>query len=145
MKGQSDVGANDCYIEYNFGIDLMKQRGINVATSNDPHSTSIAREFLMLLLLYVMMNIIVLLVLLYHIIGKKNDEDEDEDEEKHVDENDVIEDLPSACNDGHDVGVDSSPNMKHSAGLSLDSAVQDSLVMGEQSAPVEIFDKPSKS
>lgn len=138
LKGQSDVGANDCYIEYNFGIDLMKQRGINVATSNDPHSTSIAREVMMLLLLYFMMNIIVLPVLLYRVMGKEVDEDE----EKHVDENNVtVNDKRSVHNDGYDAGVDSSPNMKHSAVLSLDSAVQDSLVMGEQSAPVEIFDK----
>ena len=92
----------------------------------------------MLLLLYFMMNIIVLPVLLYRVMGKEVDEDE----EKHVDENNVtVNDKRSVHNDGYDAGVDSSPNMKHSAVLSLDSAVQDYLVMGEQSAPVEIFDK----
>ena len=119
LKGQSDVGANDCYIEYNSGIDLrvMKQRGINVATSNDPHSTSIVREVLMLLLLYFMMNIIVLLVLFYRVLGKKEEEERhfDKDDEKHVDkdENGVIEALPTYHNVGRD-DMSADSNSQHS-------------------------------
>ena len=48
MKGQSDVGANECYVEYNLGIGLMKRRGINVATFNNPETNSVAFEAFML-------------------------------------------------------------------------------------------------
>ncbi len=60
IKGHSDVGANECYIEYNLGIDLMKRRGINVANSNDPGAESIALEASMLVILYISMNLIIL-------------------------------------------------------------------------------------
>lgn len=72
--GQSDVGVNQCYIEQSAGIDILKRRGINVATSNDANSESIWKEALVLVLLYIALNLAVLAVLLIKSLGRKNGE-----------------------------------------------------------------------
>lgn len=60
--GQVEAGANQCYIEQSVGIDILKRRGINVATSNDPSSESSWREALVLIALYLALNIAILFV-----------------------------------------------------------------------------------
>lgn len=62
--GQSDVGVNQCFIEQNSGVDILKSRGIKFATSNEPDSESIWKEVLVLLALYIVLNLAVLAVLL---------------------------------------------------------------------------------
>ena len=65
--GQSDVGANQCYIEQSAGIDILKRRGINVATFNDPSTESIWKEVMILVGLYIILNIAILGILLFRI------------------------------------------------------------------------------
>jgi len=72
VRGQSDVGVNECNIEYNLGIDLMKRRGITVATFNDPETNSIGLEAFMLVVLYIAMNLMIMLYLL-HTVRKQKD------------------------------------------------------------------------
>lgn len=52
VRGQSDIGTNQCYLEFSPGIDALKRRGINVATFNDSHSDDVYIEFIMLCLLF---------------------------------------------------------------------------------------------
>ena len=53
VKGQaSDVGSNECYLEFSPGIDALKRRGINVATFNDHQSDNVYLEAIMLCLLF---------------------------------------------------------------------------------------------
>jgi hypothetical protein len=51
-KGQTDVGVNQCFLEFNPGIDTLKTRGIEVATFNDVSSDKTYVEFLVLILLF---------------------------------------------------------------------------------------------
>ncbi len=84
IKGQSDVGANECYIEYNLGIDLMKRRGISVANYNDPETNSIALEIFMLVVLYIVMNLMIMVYLL-RTVRKQKDADDEGDRCESVD------------------------------------------------------------
>ena len=69
--GQSDVGVNQCYIEQSVGIDILKRRGLNVATFNDPYTESIWMEAMILFGLYVLLNCAVLGILLFKIYRRK--------------------------------------------------------------------------
>jgi FtsP/CotA-like multicopper oxidase with cupredoxin domain len=51
-RGQSDVGVNQCFLEFNPGIDNLKTRGIEVATFNAISSDKTYIEFLVLVLLF---------------------------------------------------------------------------------------------
>ena len=62
VKGQSDVGSNQCYLEYNPGIDALKRRGINVATFNDERSDEVYVEAIMLCLLFLGLQFITFLI-----------------------------------------------------------------------------------
>lgn len=74
--GQSDVGVNQCYIEQSVGIDILKRRGINMATFNDPYTESIWMEIMILFGLYVLLNCAVLGILLFRIyLRKEGDSD----------------------------------------------------------------------
>lgn len=59
FKGSSEVGANQCFLEYHPAIDQYKERGINVATYNDTSSDSITLEFIALLLLLFTLNFLI--------------------------------------------------------------------------------------
>ena len=61
IRGQSDVGVNQCFLEFNVGIDRYKQRGINVATFNDPDSEKIFLEITALVCLYTGMQMLIYL------------------------------------------------------------------------------------
>jgi len=50
VKGQSDVGSNECYLEFSPGIDALKRRGINVATFNDQNDGVYLEGFMLCLL-----------------------------------------------------------------------------------------------
>jgi hypothetical protein len=81
--GQSDIGANQCYIEQSMGIDILKRRGINVATFNDPSTSSVLSEVLVLCCLYIVLNIAVLAILTLSIRHRKEgDTDMMNDEDK---------------------------------------------------------------
>ena len=54
FKGSSEVGANQCYLEYHVAIDQYKERGINVATYNDSSSNTVYLEYICLVLLLVL-------------------------------------------------------------------------------------------
>lgn len=53
FKGSSDVGATQCHVEYHAAIDQYKERGINVATYNDPTSENVHEEYLCLVALLI--------------------------------------------------------------------------------------------
>lgn len=59
FKGSSEVGANQCYLEYHVAIDQYKERGINVATYNDSLSNTVYLEYICLVLLLVFMNFLI--------------------------------------------------------------------------------------
>jgi hypothetical protein len=59
LKGQSDVGVNQCFLESNPGIANMQARGINVATFGDPDSDQIAVQVISLVLLYATMQLVI--------------------------------------------------------------------------------------
>jgi hypothetical protein len=59
FKGSSEVGANQCFLEYHPAIDQYKERGINVATYNDSSSDSISLEFAALILLLIILNFLI--------------------------------------------------------------------------------------
>ena len=59
FKGSSEVGANQCYLEYHVAIDQYKERGINVATYNDSSSNTVYLEYICLVLLLVFMNFLI--------------------------------------------------------------------------------------
>ena len=81
--GQSDIGANQCYIEQSMGIDILKRRGINVATFNDPSTASVLTEVLVLCCLWIVLNIAVLAILTFSIRRRKEgDVDIIKDEDK---------------------------------------------------------------
>lgn len=61
VRGQSDVGVNNCFLEFNPIIDRYKQRGINVATFNDPQSQEIYLEVGALIFLFVAMQVLIYL------------------------------------------------------------------------------------
>mmetsp|Transcript_21803 Transcript_21803/g.46051 ORF Transcript_21803/g.46051 Transcript_21803/m.46051 type:complete len:647 (-) Transcript_21803:43-1983(-) len=58
--GSSDVGANQCFLEYNLGIDQTKKRGIEVATFNDEQSDKIYIECLALVAIFWVLQLMVL-------------------------------------------------------------------------------------
>jgi len=60
FKGTSEVGANQCYLEYHVAIDQYKERGLNVAMYNDPSST-VYLEFICLISLLIFMNSLIFL------------------------------------------------------------------------------------
>lgn len=59
FKGSSEVGANQCFLEFHPVIDQYKERGINVATYNDSSSDSISLEFAALILLLFILNFLI--------------------------------------------------------------------------------------
>jgi len=61
FKGSAEVGATQCYLEYHAAIDQYKERGINVATYNDPTSNTVYLEYICLVLLLLCMNILIFL------------------------------------------------------------------------------------
>jgi len=61
FKGSSEVGADQCYLEYHAAIDQYKERGINVATYNDPSSNTVYLEYICLVLLLLFMNFLIFL------------------------------------------------------------------------------------
>ena len=61
FKGSSDVGANQCYLEFHPAIDQYKSRGINVATYNDSSSNTVYVEYLALVFLLLFMNSLIFL------------------------------------------------------------------------------------
>mmetsp|Transcript_11912 Transcript_11912/g.15047 ORF Transcript_11912/g.15047 Transcript_11912/m.15047 type:complete len:190 (+) Transcript_11912:1642-2211(+) len=61
VRGQSDVGTNQCYLEFSPGIDALKRRGINVATFNDSQSDEVYLEVIMLCLLFLALQVIIFL------------------------------------------------------------------------------------
>ena len=61
FKGQSDVGSNECYLEFNPGIDALKRRGINVATFNDSQSDDVLLEFIVLCFLFIALQLFIFL------------------------------------------------------------------------------------
>ena len=56
VKGQSDIGSNECYLEFNPGIDALKRRGINVASFNDQNN-GVLLELFMLCILFLALQI----------------------------------------------------------------------------------------
>jgi len=70
-EGQSDVGVNQCYLEYSPGIDALKKRGINVATFNDAQSDEVHVEILMLCLLYAILQMLIFVMCCYKAAVKK--------------------------------------------------------------------------
>jgi hypothetical protein len=71
FKGQSDVGVNQCYLEYSPGIDALKKRGINVATFNDAQSDEVHVEILMLCLLYAIFQVLIFAMCCHKVAVKK--------------------------------------------------------------------------
>lgn len=63
VKGQSDVGSNQCYLEFNPGIDALKTRGINVASFNTSQSDGVFIEVGMLCLLFLALQIMIFLTI----------------------------------------------------------------------------------
>lgn len=59
FKGSSEVGANQCYLEYHNAIDQYKKRGINVAMYNDPSSNKVYLEYICLVMLLLFMNVLI--------------------------------------------------------------------------------------
>jgi len=59
IKGSSEVGANQCFLEYHPAIDQYKERGLHVATYNDSSSDSISLEFVALVLLLTILNFLI--------------------------------------------------------------------------------------
>eukprot|EP00537_Pseudo-nitzschia_pungens_P012277 CAMPEP_0172386058 /NCGR_PEP_ID=MMETSP1061-20121228/3655_1 /TAXON_ID=37318 /ORGANISM="Pseudo-nitzschia pungens, Strain cf. pungens" /LENGTH=1062 /DNA_ID=CAMNT_0013115305 /DNA_START=282 /DNA_END=3470 /DNA_ORIENTATION=- len=52
VRGQTDVGTNECYLEFNPGIDALKRRGLNVASFNNKQHNGVAVELLALFVLF---------------------------------------------------------------------------------------------
>lgn len=74
ISGDSVIGVNECFIEFHPGIDVIKRRGINVATYNDSTSNSTVLSSLMLVVLYLVLNVTVLSMLLYRVQCMKRQE-----------------------------------------------------------------------
>jgi len=60
LRGSSDVGANQCFIENDLGIDQTKKRGIEVATFNNEQSEEIHVECLALVTIFWVLQLIIL-------------------------------------------------------------------------------------
>ena len=58
MSSSSDVGANQCFIEYDAMIEQYKRQGIHVATYNDASSENVTRESLVLVVLSVVIQLV---------------------------------------------------------------------------------------
>ena len=58
--GSTLAGVNSCFIEFHTSINNLKDRGINVATFGDDHSTQIWLECTVLVTLYVAMQTFIL-------------------------------------------------------------------------------------
>ncbi len=98
------------------GIDLMKRRGINVATFNDEETNSIALEIFMLVVLYIAMNLMIM-VYLFHTVWKQKDataaasifnSSEETGDCQNVDHFERAEVAPSAEATGHTTIMESS-------------------------------------
>jgi len=59
VKGQTEVGPNQCLLEFHPMIDQMKTRGINTATFNDPNSDKFTFELIMLLVLFLVFQFVI--------------------------------------------------------------------------------------
>jgi len=64
INGDSQVGPSQCFIEYSPVFDRFKQRGLNVATYNDPSAQKIFLEVICLVLFYSVAQILIYLFLL---------------------------------------------------------------------------------
>ena len=60
IKGQSDIGSNECYLEFNVVVDAMKRRGIIIASFNDQEN-GILLELLMLCILFMSLQFFIFL------------------------------------------------------------------------------------
>ena len=58
MSSSSDVGANQCFIEYDAMIEQYKRQGIHVGTYNDASSENVTRESLVLVVLSVVIQLV---------------------------------------------------------------------------------------
>ena len=61
--GDSELGSNQCFLEFNGSIEDLKYRGINVATFGDPRSAVVWPEIVALVVLYLLGQIIVFVFL----------------------------------------------------------------------------------
>ena len=61
--GDSEVGVTQCFLEFHVAIDRFKQRGINVATYNDPRSDKILPELIRLSIFYLVVQLLIAIIL----------------------------------------------------------------------------------
>ena len=78
VKGQSDIGSNQCYLEFSPGIDALKKRGINLATFNDSKSDEVYLEATMLCLLFLGLQIMMFGISWRRRVGGENVDDTEE-------------------------------------------------------------------
>jgi hypothetical protein len=122
LIGDSDVGANKCFLERSGSIEDLKSRGINVATFGDADSRSIFWEMVFLIFYYVAAQFLIFALKVIQLGGERrrlrnclyqrlmrsgNDnkvinEEEAEQQEEILELNDNVADNEDQDNDDHD-------------------------------------------